>query len=683
MPVHNFTLADLRACAAAFAPFPLYVFVPGYVAAWLLDLFTFRRRTLGFRIALSIPLSISLCPIVVYLLGRFVSFHAIDWLFRAAWLAFAVIVVRAPERPKALDRTISALAVTWIALAFLSLVDMQAGDRLYYTNISFDYCVRVEMIHSLARGIPPQTPFFYPGHFVPLRYHYFWLILCGLVARMGGTLFGARHALIAGTPWCGLGLMGLIALYLRLFSPLGSMRVHRRTALGIALLAITGLDILPSLLLVILRTAGVSAMIFPSMEWWNEQVDGWVYTMLWEPHHLSGVVACFTGFLILWEAAAQKSSRGILKYGSLAGAAFATAVGSSIHVVFVFAIFLVVWMGIAAVKKWQADIIAGLTAGAVSIILAAPYLGGLTGAGAHGPPLQWTIRTFMIPEFVMRAVGMHTWQIAIADLLLLPVNYGMELGLFFAVGLWRWKTWRAKKFVLERQDLAAGAMIGVSVIICTFLRSSLIGNNDLGWRGFLIAQFALLLWSADLLSEWPRVPRRGTLALLIGLGAAGTAYDLAILRFYPVLSDHGSVPLVAWMTPDRQFGLRNHAVREGYEWARAKTGPDAVVQYNPGASVQDTAAMLYVERQAVAADPTCLSAFGGDPRECAPVAEKLKQLFSAGAGTAELQSACAALPMDLVAVKDIDPPWANRESWVWREQPVFANRYLRMFSCRR
>ena len=130
----------------------------------------------------------------------------------------------------------------------------------------------------------------------------------------------------------------------------------------------------------------------------------------------------------------------------------------------------------------------------------------------------------------------------------------------------------------ESSALAAFAMISVSVTICTVLRSSLIGNNDLGWRGFLIAQFALLLWSADLLVEWPRVPRRSLLTVLIALGAAGTIYDLGILRFYTQLSEAGAVPLVAWLGPDRDTGRRNYAVREAYQWARANTAPDAIVQ---------------------------------------------------------------------------------------------------------
>src|SRR6478672_9122589 len=82
---HNFTLDDLRAILFAFALFPLVVFVPGYVIAWLLDLFDFRRRTQLFRIALSIPLSISLCPILIYLLG--------NAPIAATWAGGAVLII--------------------------------------------------------------------------------------------------------------------------------------------------------------------------------------------------------------------------------------------------------------------------------------------------------------------------------------------------------------------------------------------------------------------------------------------------------------------------------------------------------------------------------------------------------------------------------------------------------------
>ena len=80
MPPHNFMLQDLYGALKAICLFPIFLVFPGYVAAWLLDLLDFRRRTLAFRLTFSLPLSIGLCPILTYLLGRYATFSAV-WAF--------------------------------------------------------------------------------------------------------------------------------------------------------------------------------------------------------------------------------------------------------------------------------------------------------------------------------------------------------------------------------------------------------------------------------------------------------------------------------------------------------------------------------------------------------------------------------------------------------------------------
>jgi hypothetical protein len=685
MAMHNFTISDLLGSLTAFSLFPLFVLVPGYAAGWLLNLFAFRSRTPAFRLALSVPLSISIGPILTYLLAHFLSMSAVWMLFSASWLYGAVLAgsgLRRAARPR-ISPLILALACGWTGLVLLSLVDLQLGNRLYYSVIGFDYSIRTAMIHALATtGMPPASPFFFPGSAVTLRYHYFWLILCSLVSRLGGGAFSARQALIAGTAWAGMGLMALIALYLRLFSAQGPARLRRRTAIAIALLGVTGLDIVPTLMLVLLYAGGLTSMIFPSLEWWNEQVDGWVYTMLWEPHHLCGLIACLTGFLVLWQAPSEPGRRGVLKNGLVAGLALATAVGASTHVVFVFAIFLLVWTAIAIWKKWRKDAVALIVAGVTCTLLSMPYLSTLWGPASGGAPLVFAVRRFMIPEYFMRAFGLRAgWQIAIGDLVLLPLNYFLELGLFFVVGWWRWKSCRAKPGPLDRRELAAWAMVAVSVLICTFFRSSLIDNNDLGWRGFLIAQFVLLLWTADLLAEWPRLTRKPLLACLIGLGAAGTLYDLSILRSYSVLSDRGVVPPLLWMASDRQLGRRTYAVREAYEWVGRHTRPTSLVQFNPKV-LQDTAALLYADRRTIAADEDCNCIFGGDPRLCAPILTSFEELYSSQADLDTFHRACNKFPIDILVAKDTDPVWRNPHGWVWERQPVFANGYVRLFQCR-
>src|SRR5580704_5218139 len=94
IPLHNFMLVDLMASALAVCLYPLFVFVPGYAIAWLLDLFDFRRRTLMFRAVLSVPLSIAVCPILSYLAGRFFSAEAVWGFYAICWAYFLFVVIR-------------------------------------------------------------------------------------------------------------------------------------------------------------------------------------------------------------------------------------------------------------------------------------------------------------------------------------------------------------------------------------------------------------------------------------------------------------------------------------------------------------------------------------------------------------------------------------------------------------
>jgi uncharacterized membrane protein len=233
-------------------------------------------------------------------------------------------------------------------------------------------------------------------------------------------------------------------------------------------------------------------------------------------------------------------------------------------------------------------------------------------------------------------------------------------------------------------------MAGTSALICTFLRSSVIGNNDLGWRGFLVAQFVLLLWAADFLASHARAEvrfltarQRGVLSAMLCLGLAGTAYDVAILRFYPVLADRGIVPKLGWMSLDRNFGARTYAARQAYEWARSATAPGAAVQSNPDVILQDTLGMSYSARPTVAGNLGCLASFGGSLDDCAPVVARLVSVFppAAAQAPATLDSVCRNLPVEMVVAKDTDPVWRNRGAWVWTQPTVYENSYLRVFRC--
>jgi hypothetical protein len=407
--------------------------------------------------------------------------------------------------------------------------------------------------------------------------------------------------------------------------------------------------------------------------------------MLWEPHYLCSLIACLTGFLILWDA--PRRSRGAHRAvaGLLAGLAFATAVGAAIYVAFVFAIFLAIWTLITLWKRWYRETAVLALAGAVAIAASVPYLASLQSPGSGGRFLHFTVRSFSLGEIFLSGLQLdRPWQIVLGNGLFLPLNYFLELGFFFAVGLLVWRDFRRRKEPATRQQLAAFTMAATSVVVCTFLRSGVIDNNDLGWRGFLIAQFMLLIWAAELLSG-PIAVRgdKHILFLLLALGVAGVVYDLAILRFYPVLSDAGRVPKINWMASDQKLGERTYASREAYEWLRARTSTHAIIQQNPRPAVQDTVYGLYANRQTVAEDGACATVFGGDPRECVPVMAQLSGLFPVdGDSTSQsFEAACKGLPIDFVVAKDTDQVWGDRSSWVWNRAPIYASRFIRLFAC--
>jgi hypothetical protein len=693
MPVHHFMIEDLLGALKAVALFPLFLLVPGYVAAWLLNVFDFRRRGMAFRLALAIPLSISICPILTYLGFRFASAAAVWAGYGVAVVVFLLLALMDRRRWRvSLGRqsfAIAGILAVWLAVCLFSLVDLQIGDRLYYPTSALDYSVRTAFVSSISTtGVPPQNPFFQPGHPVTLRYHYFWLMMCSLANQAGGSAISPRQALIGGTFWAGVGLMSLLAIYLRIFMVQTGEAFRRHTFTGILLLAITGLDIVPSLFLLFLYARGKMSFVLPSVEWWNEHVDWFLYSALWAPHALTATIACFTAFLLLWNAPTWR------RYTLPAALALATSVGTSIYVAFVFAIFLAVWTLVTLWKKWYRETAVFCAAGVMSLLLALPYLHDLSGpgpgvgAGASGPLFRFTVREFSLAALVPTGQALsQTWRRILVNGTLLPLNYLLEFGLFFLIAHYKWRQHRAAGRPLSRQDLAFTVMLATSALVCTFLRSTA-GCNDLGWRGFLVAEFVLLLWAADLFADRARLDfltahQKQMLVVFFALGFAGTVYDLAMVRFYPVLADRGVVPPLDWMSPDRNFGKRTYAERSAYQWLHTVTVATAAVQSNPKVVFQDTVGMIYGDRHSIAADTFCLTSFGGDPAQCPPVLSRVLAAFPEDARSlpASFQDICRSLPIDTLVAKDTDPVWGNLTSWVWTERPAYSNAYMRLFRC--
>src|SRR5207244_2576087 len=89
----SFMISDLLATSVAFFLFALVIFVPGYVFGWLVDVFGFRGRSLLARFAISVPMSVGVCPILTYLLWHW-SLAAVWMLYAGCWIIFLALLIQ-------------------------------------------------------------------------------------------------------------------------------------------------------------------------------------------------------------------------------------------------------------------------------------------------------------------------------------------------------------------------------------------------------------------------------------------------------------------------------------------------------------------------------------------------------------------------------------------------------------
>ncbi|HEY2016591.1 MAG TPA: hypothetical protein VGH38_23975 [Bryobacteraceae bacterium] len=498
---------------------------------------------------------------------------------------------------------------------------------------------------------------------------------------------------MAGTVWCGIGLIALVALYLRFFQGKGKTDIDRRARIGVLLLGVTGLDIVP-----ILLHERFTHLIQPTIEWWNDQVAAWVTAMLWVPHHVAGLVACLTGFLLLWDVTRFPDRRGRLAVAATAGVMFASALGLTIYVTLVFAIFLGIWVPIAFFRNNRAHARLICLSGLTAFLLALPYLielfAGDSGPTGAGPLLRFAVKPFTFVDWLFKLDG--GWRMAVTNLMLLPLNYSLELGFFLIAGVLQGAVLWRQRHSLTDERVCSFVMAAVSFVVCTFVQSGVIGNNDFGWRGMMIAQFVLLMCGAELLTEGllssnARRGRshvrarhwRGLIVATLVLGTAGSAYEVVKIRFFPLASDRALTGKMRWLAPDGRLGARTHALRQLYETLKQRTPIDAVFQHNPDTDPQDSFHGMYADRQLAAETLTCGVIFGGDAGRCRNRIGDIAAMFDRSKlfDPTRIEESCGRLSIDVLVVKDTDSVWRDPESWVWKRQPFAANPYGRAFYC--
>ncbi len=678
----NFTLQDILGATLAFCLFPLVIVFPGYVVGWALDLFDFRRRQPIVRLGIGIALSFAVSPIVLHLTSSLLSFRFALFTLTGFAAAFAIIILK--EKPVSAPETkrhaepFFWIGIGWAALAILSLINIQWGDKLFFSVTSFDQTTRVAVIEAMTRtSVPPVNPSYYPGHPIQLTFlYYFWYILGSMIDAIGGQFVDARAALNASSAWAGLGLMAVIALYLRQRNANRGEAVWRSARIGIGLLSVSGLDVIPIAMLML-----ATGQMVGSIDVWNTWIPSWIASALWAPHHVAALIAGLCSMMLAQSARGRSTPKQFVIL-AIAGLGFASAVGLSMYVTLVFVVFWGIWLIAIFFQKTDRSLILPMIfSGILAILLAIPFLIGLFQGGAGGDagqfPIVFEVRTFLqLESFVKEWPPIAR---SLSMLAVLPINYLFELGFFFMAGLYWFKIKDKKTFRSNPFYLAEILLLAAAFLIGSCLRSTLITSNDLGWRAWLPGQFILLVWGVDVLENlvFTSSPvssitgeakkNRNLLLAFLSIGILTSAVDAVLLRT--------AWPVMTGADATRKY----YYARLAYDYLRDNVPANAITQNNP-LNYVDRPSGLYGTHQMVIADRT---SYGVPLDVFNKLVDEIGIIFkSENVNDWQfIDLVCQEYSIDILIIEDTDPIWESIPALKIQRPPLYENTHYTLFAC--
>jgi hypothetical protein len=679
-PTMNDTLIDMAQSLAAVALCGPVVVLPGFALAGGAGVLGFWRRPASSQVQLALIAAFALLPGLDSLIVRLAGLTPALALNLALAVGGGVVLIKmgasfagAPRRgwmPRAW--TIGIGFALWVLIVGYADWDFDLGGRLYSSIIATDMVKHAATIQAIVdTGAPPIDPFF--ARATPSGYYYFFYTLGALVERLGLGLIDARAAFFGAAVWTGPAVFALAAELLTRSRYRSGDQVRRLRPILIALLLVSGLDILPICLM------GASGQWAPTLGVWNEEVTPWLQSMLWVPHHVTSLIAIWAGLLALDAAIApdgnEAAQRRLLICVIYAALAFVSALGASIWVTLAGVFTIALWLAtLAWERRWRGVGII-LAAGLFAVLLAAPHLHDLIANRQDRRfPIAVTIRAFKMFDLLVRA----RWQKAVGRAVLLPLNYGLEFGVM-ALGailflvrakageLWREATGVARLLILSA---AAGLIMG------TFLKSTII-YNDLGWRVMLFPQTTFLVWTCLALSRRIDRPltRPGDRASAMAwsslflVGYLTTLYSLFGLRFYRALPTPGPPPSAADPAIHRQL-------REAYIWLGQHTPPSDVVQQRPGPHRVFEFGLYGRNRVGVADNEAML--FGASQPAVKARLAQLEPIFTSQMPAREAANRARSQGVNILIAKSTDPAWAARGSWVWATPPLYSSPMVRV-----
>jgi hypothetical protein len=626
----HYFMEDLLGLAAATPLAVLLMLVPGFGLSALLARAGVIRDEGVSRTCWGVLLGPVLLPAVDALLVRWLGFGAMLALHlalaglgaRPAWDA----VRRVPARWWA------AVALCWVATAWAN-VDFDWNGRLYQSQYVIDTVKHAAVVASLAQsGIPLHDPFFArPG---PSGYYYYFYIAPALIHWIARALVDSRAA-FAGASFVTLLAFPAMLVLVAQDAALIARGTQRRFIAILALLCcVSGFDLLPGLWMWF-----QFGHVLPDLDWWSEEIRWTLSSILFEPHHMTAVMAVFAGCLLV--SAADRAKPVVRAIA--AGLAFATAFGSSVWIVIGAAPVLALWWlwdraKLGAASMWTLPLSA-----VAAVVVSLPQIADIAaGRAPSGPPLAFFVR----PVGPVRVLphGVTQW---LTHLAALPGGYLIEFGIF-ALGAVAFLT---RGRLAESRATAIGRLLLVSapvaLIAVTFVRSAIM-YNDFGWRAVWLVQVPALLWTASVLSTRAEPLKRSPAwNAALALGLAAMVWDMAGLRL---------------KCPDDFVGFVNahpavdYDSRGAYQWIDRSVPQDVLVQHDPAAGPRALDFGLYGDRPVAVADGDARLFGAAEPAVSSRIAT-LAPIFQRPMPAAELRRRAQAAGIGGILLTSVDPLW--------------------------
>ena len=561
-------------------------------------------------------------------------------------------------------RALVALGALWWLVVAISYLDFDWAGGLYQSLVAVDLVKHAAVTEAIAHhGLPLRDMFFARSQ--PSGYYFYYYTLPAELHFALDGVVDARMAFASSLLWAGLAVPALIW---RIGADAGLIRLNRErrflvTASWLCFVAGAGLPC-------ILIEYGVDGKIAPQVELWTEEVRFALTSIIWVPHHIMALIACWTGVLFLHRtdlraAHARWGSASLLI--AMAGLSFASAFGLSIWIAITAIPIFVCWATICLLRRDYRVPAALVAAGAVAAIISIPQiLDILNGRSGEAFPIAFTIRSF---TYWSQLAAPSNLVLALFLLSMLPIAYAINFG-YFALGANIFLRLHPRESRHEnplRSLLFVSAII--SLIIASFFRSTII-NNDLGIRAIWFAQFSAMIWTAAVLHALPpRDARRGAFGVLLALGLLGNVWDLVGLRI-----------LRAPYVPARGLKINTApatdlAARQAYDWAAAHIDDNAVIQHNPGLQHRIYDFGLYGRHRPAVADKEA-NLFGASRQDVTQRMNALRPVFNAPLPATDVQATARRLGIDFLLFTDQDPAWKRQGRLSFDAACVYRNTHV-------